>query len=148
MLKIPDVLTAVTAVMQAIPELVALAPVTMFDDENSQYKSPIDAVNQMDVPSILVTHENTELGREPGTDFPRWVHLFHVYFRFERSGEGWAAIDALINGVPDVADGSTWMSYEPDPKLYPPIDIAIDYVHNADGFAIPRLAFRTIEIGG
>ena len=148
MMKIPDILAAVTATMQAIPELVAMAPVTAFDDENSEFNSPIDAVNQMAVPSILVTHENTELGREPGTDFPRWVHLFHAYFRFERSGEGWAAIDALINGVPDPADGSTWMNTTPDDKLYPPIDIIIDYVHNSDGVALPRVAFRIIEVGG
>jgi hypothetical protein len=125
-----------------------MAPVTAFSDENSEFRSPIDAVNQMAVPSILITHENTELGREPGTDFPRWVHLFHAYFRFERSSEAWDAIDALINGVPDTADGSTWMNYDPHPGLYPPIDVAIDYVHNSDGVAFPRMSFREIEVGG
>lgn len=148
MLPIPYILTAVVNSMTSITALSALAPITPFDDENSEYLSVPDAVNAMQVPSILVAHENTELGREPGTDFPRWVHLFHVYFRFERSSESWAAIDALINGVPNAVDGSTWMSYDPDPKLYPPIDIAIDYVHNSDGVALPRLSFRTIECGG
>ena len=148
MLKIPIILAAVTATMQAIPELVDMAPVTMFDDENSEYKSSIDAVNSMLVPSILVVHVSTELGNEPGTSFPRWAHLFQVFFRFERNSESWAAIDTLINGVPDPLDGSTWMSYDPDQSLYPPIDIQIDYIHNNDGVALPRLSFRTLEQGG
>ena len=148
MLKIPFILYAVTATMQAIPELVAMAPVTMYDDENSQFKSSIDAVNSMGVPSILVVHVSTDMSSEPGTNFPRWAHLFQVFFRFERSSESWAAIDALINGVPDPADGSSWISYDPDPSLYPPLDISIDYIHNVDGFAMPRLSFREIEVGG
>ena len=139
--------------MRSIPELVdavagvpeAIAP---YDDEDSQYRSVADAVSQMQVPAILVCHESSELRPAPGSDFPRWSHSFQVYFRFERSSEAWAAIDPLINGVPDAADGSPWIERDIAAGLWPPMDPEIGYVRNPEGIELPRLSFRTWEIGG
>lgn len=151
MLLVPAILNAVIISLRSIPDLVEAVgdaqSIAAYDDENSEYRSEADAVNQMPVPSILVCHEATEM-RAGGSDFPRWVHGVRVYFRFERSSEAWNAIDKLINGVPDPATGETWMAKDLLDKLYPPSDVAIGYTRNDDGTQLSVLSCQYVEIGG
>ncbi len=152
MLNIQTILTAVVDGLKSIPELVALVQspdnIVPYADDYSEYRSFVDAMDSMPVPSILVGHDETALTTVGGSDFPRWCHRFVIVFRLERTSESMKAIELLINGMPDAQAGSPWIAHDILDTVYPPSDIAISKVKNADGTELYQLSFLAVEIGG
>ncbi len=149
MTRIDTLLEAAVESLRRLPALVGLvSEITAFTNDNSEFRSLEEAVNAMSVPSILVAHIDSEMSTDGSSDFPRWAHKLAVLFRFERTTEAWAALDAIVNGTPDMDEGEKWMARDLGPGIWAPSDLVIDRITNADDIEMYRLAFRAVEQGG
>lgn len=141
MTNIGTILTAAVTSLKVLEDLVNLVTdadfISAYTDSNSEFKNLQDAVNSMQVPSILVAHEDTELSADGGSDFPRWCHKFSIFFRFERTSEAWAALEVLLNGC--------WISQDLMNGIWSPSDFVVDKVTNSDDVELYRLSFRVFE---
>ena len=148
MIRLPDLVNAMAAMLSSIPDLMAqLAtdqPVQAYIDLNPVANSVDKAIYQLEPGQLLVAWTGTRLER--GT-MSKWAHVVEIVVRALPDASILDLIDSILAGVPYPGDGMVWRNCPLLAGLLPTEVLAIGRRTDAEGVDYGVIETETLETG-